>query len=259
MDPFSVIDKPYMVAEGAGWFVVYKPAGMDSVPAGEYGGGTLAEWIRLLAMPEAVTSEVSESRMEREMGMMSRLDRETSGLILCARTPEAFQAFTLYQSQGRIAKRYRIRCTRSWQPMAGSRPMRYEIGSGTGLLTKGLKIESLFRSFGEKARKVACVHPEFVSGFKGKHTGSAYVTEILAAIPVDLGKDLPQAVHLDARIYKGFRHQIRAHLSWTGWPIDGDKLYGGIPAPRLQLESCGISFPDAGGNITEIELYGKLE
>ncbi len=258
MRPFSAVESPFIAAEGAGWLVVFKPAGMDSVPAGGNSSGTVAEWIRLNAMPEAAAPELKGSRMEREMGMMSRLDRDTSGLILCARTPETFRAFTLYQSQGLLAKRYRLTCTWSGLPMEGSRPALYEIHGESGLPAAGMRIESFFRSFGERARKVACVHPDSVSGFKGRLSGGTYVTELLAVLPAGDRKGSPQAVILDAGIRRGFRHQIRAHMSWAGWPIDGDELYGGRPSSRLQLESCGISFPDESGHIIEIELYGKV-
>ncbi len=259
MYPFAAVENPFIAAEGAGWLVVFKPAGMDSVSAGGNGSGTLAEWIRLAAMPEPSAPELIGSRIDREMGMMSRLDRDTSGLILCARTPEAFTAFTLYQSRGLLAKRYRLACTWSGKPMEGSRPALHEIHGESALPAAGMRIESFFRSFGERARKVACVHPDFVSQFRGKLSGGTYVTEILAVLPAGDSRSTPRTVTLDVGIRRGFRHQIRAHMSWAGWPIDGDGLYGGKPSSRLQLESCGISFPDESGHINEIELYGKIE
>ncbi len=42
---------------------------------------------------------------------------------------------------------------------------------------------------------------------------------------------------IEAVIRSGFRHQIRAHLAWTGHPILGDERYRGASAPRLYLES----------------------
>jgi 23S rRNA pseudouridine1911/1915/1917 synthase len=55
------------------------------------------------------------------------------------------------------------------------------------------------------------------------------------------------------RIARGFRHQIRCHLSWLGYPILNDPLYGGLPEPEnsvsglnapLALKAQGLFFRD---------------
>lgn len=258
IQPFSDISTPFIAAEGYGWYVVFKPSGMDSVPINSNSDTTLVDWIRSRISSEREIFDSENSRMEKEMGMVSRLDRETSGLILCARNPTSLNAFLHYQSQGLLAKRYRIRCTKSEQGLEGSRPIRIGAEENGNPLRAGRIIESYFRSYGEKARKVACILPEFTSGFRGKLSSGTYATELLAstrvlAENVDIG-----TLELEARIVKGFRHQIRAHLAWIGWPIDGDSLYGGKPSARLCLEACGVCFPDVDGKLNDIELYEKM-
>jgi 23S rRNA pseudouridine1911/1915/1917 synthase len=60
------------------------------------------------------------------------------------------------------------------------------------------------------------------------------------------------------RIYRGFRHQIRCHLAWMGYPLLNDALYGGRICPDypgLALRAQSISFPDpVTGEIREYTL-----
>ncbi len=48
----------------------------------------------------------------------------------------------------------------------------------------------------------------------------------------------------DVTIVNGFRHQVRCHLAWCGYPIIGDALYGGQQSDVLHLFACGLSFYD---------------
>lgn len=47
---------------------------------------------------------------------------------------------------------------------------------------------------------------------------------------------------VEARLFTGRTHQIRVHLSGIGFPIVGDELYGDIPAQRLMLHAARLSF-----------------
>lgn len=51
-------------------------------------------------------------------------------------------------------------------------------------------------------------------------------------------------------ITRGFRHQIRCHLSWSGYPIIGDLQYGGKENEKLMLEAISISFPYKNSTLT---------
>jgi 23S rRNA-/tRNA-specific pseudouridylate synthase len=50
----------------------------------------------------------------------------------------------------------------------------------------------------------------------------------------------------------GRTHQIRLHMALLGYPILGDRLYGGAEAPRLMLKASGLSFahPGTGQTVT---------
>ena len=57
---------------------------------------------------------------------------------------------------------------------------------------------------------------------------------------------------LRCTITRGFRHQIRAHLAWAGYPIRGDVQYGGVSSDDFGLEAVSISYiePCSGRKLT---------
>jgi 23S rRNA pseudouridine1911/1915/1917 synthase len=52
-----------------------------------------------------------------------------------------------------------------------------------------------------------------------------------------------KVLYIEARPVTGRTHQIRVHLSSAGMPIIGDKLYGGSPAERMYLHALTLTFP----------------
>ncbi len=48
---------------------------------------------------------------------------------------------------------------------------------------------------------------------------------------------------VEVRPLTGRSHQIRVHLAAAGWPVAGDILYGGAPAPRLMLHAWRLELP----------------
>jgi 23S rRNA pseudouridine1911/1915/1917 synthase len=112
----------------------------------------------------------------------------------------------------------------------------FRIFSGEAGAGELLQIKSAFRPYGpgRKAVRPVALNP-------AEEYGAMYLTEILEAR--QLGQDLT-AFRL--RIFKGFRHQIRCHLAWLGWPILNDSLYGGQSHGDgfLALRAYSISFND---------------
>ncbi len=207
--------------------IVDKPAGMHTAPneysrAAPLGAG---EPDTLLALVVSAFPEISRvpGRKPGEHGLLHRLDRETSGLVVIARTPGAFAALRQQFSSGLAGKEYRALC--ACPP-----------GDSRGIVT----VTSRFAPSGPGRRTVRVVQPEERSRkLLRAATRSVYSSEARV-----LTREGDRAL-VGVTIRKGFRHQIRAHLSHAGWPIFGDPLYG-VPVPpeapqRMYLHAHAIS------------------
>ncbi len=206
--------------EDASFVVVDKPAGLHTAPLRP------AEPETLLAMVIARYPEVAELPGIKpvEPGLVHRLDRETSGCVVVARTAAAFQALRAAFAEGRALKEYTAACACPPDAPTDDAPLR---------------IESRFAPYGEGRRKVRIVLP---GGKTPRGTApDLYATE--ARVMARAG----DSVLLTVRIRRGFRHQVRAHLAHLGYPLLGDALYG-VAAPhgcaqRMYLHASRIELP----------------
>jgi len=201
---------------------VDKPMGLHTAPLRAGESGTLLDRV-IVRYPEI--SGVPGVKAV-EPGLLHRLDKETSGIVVIARTAVAFEALRDLFERGESVKEYRAAC-------------RAEEGRPR---PAALRIESRFVPLGPGRRKVRVVLPgDETRGKDREATRDIYVTE--AGVEERRG----MSALLSAVIRRGFRHQVRAHLSFLGFPILGDPLYG-VPAPqsapqRMYLHASGISFP----------------
>ncbi|MDR2942263.1 MAG: RNA pseudouridine synthase [Treponema sp.] len=243
------INEPYIIDETPGFAVVFKPPRMHSAPIARKEDGTqmtLFEWFVARKNSDFKNSEFKNSDFKNSaqssVNLMHRLDFDTHGLVLFAKNAESFEFFKELQDKGGFIKEYSAIC-------AGSVP---EIDSSvpgfppTPVLSahepspeKPLVIESYFRPFGP-GRKL--VRPVIEDGKKhkeiAKDNGGFYRTEI-----ININKNT-----FTIRLKRGFRHQIRCHLCWIGFPIQNDPLY-----PRtaeygsvrdMALQACALFFAD---------------
>ena len=227
--------------EDAHLAIVEKPAGIHTAPLRPGERGTLLEAI-LARYPEV--AGVPGFKPE-EPGLLHRLDRETSGLVVVARTAAAFAALRERFNQDGVRKEYSACC---------ALPAGLE---GTGA---ALSVTSRFAPFGPGRRMVRVVLPD-EPGRKAlrQATPDSYQTQ---ARIVQRGA---RALLLCAWIERGFRHQVRAHLAFLGYPIIGDPLYGtAVPAgaaDRMYLHASRIALehPVTGGRLSvESPLPGEF-
>lgn len=223
-----------------------KPAGLHTAPlrpgeADTLLGRVLARYPEVARLPGI---------KPQEPGLLHRLDRDTSGVVLVARTAAAFRRLREQFEAGQAPKEYAAICFRG-ERAAGLPPW-----GGPGRAAGRLRIESRFAPWGPGRRKVRVILPAD-EGKKAAREAAPdrYVTE--AQVVAMRG---PLAL---VRVYlaRGFRHQVRVHLAHLGLPIAGDPLYGrpvpaGWPA-RMYLHAAvlAIRHPARG---TPLELRAPL-
>ena len=206
--------------EDSDLLVLDKPAGLHTAPLQPAETGTLLDQVIALFPEVAAVPGVKPV----EPGLVHRLDRETSGLVVVARTAEAFALLRRAFVTGGARKVYLAACIEGNE----------EASAGASM-----HIASRFAPYGPGRRMVRVVLPgDAKKSFAREAARRIYETDA-EVVYREAGRAL-----LSARIVRGFRHQVRAHLSFLGWPILGDALYG-FPAPpelppRLYLHAARL-------------------
>jgi 23S rRNA pseudouridine1911/1915/1917 synthase len=169
-------------------------------------GGTLAAGL-LDRYPELVGVGA-----EDRWGLVHRLDKDTSGAILVARTREAFEALT--------AELRRRQITRTYTALVEG-----EMGAATGT------IEAPVGRDPTQPTRRAVTHG-------GKHARTHY--EVVRYFPDSV------ASLLSVRLETGRTHQIRVHFAAIGHPVVGDRVYGAtrkdLGSPRTFLHASRLEF-----------------
>jgi|GEM_PF-535822 23S rRNA-/tRNA-specific pseudouridylate synthase len=262
LPPFFSCADPFLAFETDSYSVFFKPPGMHSVPASSSdspgdSGDSLLSWVRVSypALESAynslgplgsvirganqagagmMRSDLASLRAWSELGMLSRLDKETSGLVAFARRPEIFFHALEGQASGQSRKLYWLLAVQAFheEGLEGSRPRCFPRSDGDPVLA-GLefKVESYFRSYGPRGKRVACIAPDYEGGKHKKISVIMYRTMFRPIQGAERRQSgdwpaVPRCLAWEASLNAGFRHQIRAHMAWCGHPIAGDQLYG---------------------------------
>jgi len=223
---------PQLLTAEKDLLLVYKPPRMHSAPESRSSGGeTILDWC-VAKFPEVA---LLTGRKAGEGGLLHRLDYETQGLMLLARSRQGMEALLGQQREGTIIKEYSALVAKSEIPLPGFPKETPDFLQGSN--GEPLIIKSAFRPFGPGRKAVRPVLP---GGDK-----ALYSTEILENRPFPCA-DIPQCFSLKLKICRGFRHQIRCHLAWLGLPILNDRLYGGLSFGKglLALRATSIAFND---------------
>jgi 23S rRNA pseudouridine1911/1915/1917 synthase len=199
-----------LVHEDQHLIAVDKPSGIPTVPLSPDEAGTLAGAV-VARFPECAPL----GRSPGDAGLVQRLDRETSGLVLAARTQPAFEALLDLQGRDAIEKTY------------------------------------LALVHGRPADLPTAVEVPLGPAGRGGRSVRADPGGTPASTALALREQRGEWLLVEATIHRGLRHQIRAHLAHVGLPIAGDTRYGGSPAPGiarlfLHAEQLRLTHPVTG-------------
>lgn len=185
-----------LLFESDDFVIVDKPAGLPTAPLTRTDNRSLAAAL-LGRYPEMA----SVGFREREPGLVHRLDNETSGVVLAARSAAAFDAArAAFDSHG-FEKRYQA-------VVARGIPARGTIDSWLGPDRADPRRVRVFSEAPESYAKACQTH------YRVLEEGSEFAL-------------------VELSVERAFRHQIRAHLAHIGFPIAGDAIYGGPAVASL--------------------------
>ena len=194
-----------VVFEDAHLVVVNKPAGMVVHPAAGNPDGTLVN-----ALLHHCAGQLSGINGVARPGIVHRIDKDTSGLLVVAKSDAAHEGLARQFADHSITRRYLAVCAGHPNPPAGTIAGR------------------LGRS--DRDRKKMAVLPDDTS--RGKHAVTHY--ETLRA--------LTHASLIECRLETGRTHQVRVHCASIGHALLGDPVYGRTPrALRPLLEELGFA------------------
>ena len=175
--PFEV------VYEDEHLMVIDKPAGVVVHPAPGHHGSTLAE---------ALSARAVGGPDPERAGIVHRLDRDTSGLMLVAKSEAVHAALQGMIRERRVERRYLALV--SGAPDADSGTIDAPLGRD--------RVDRTIQSTRTDKARAAVTHFRVLERF-------------------------PRTALLEVRLETGRTHQIRAHLAAIGYPVCGDASYGG--------------------------------
>lgn len=187
--------KPKIIFEDNDILVINKPAGLVVNRSETVHKGTLQDWIDQRSKIKNLRSKIEEeSDFYKRTGLVHRLDKDTSGVMVIAKTPQAFLSLVSQFKERKVEKRYLALVHGQVEPKVGNVRM------------------PLARS--PKDRK------KFTVRLRGREAVTFYKRIKILHFPFGEVYSL-----LEIKPETGRTHQIRVHLAHIGYPIVGDPIY----------------------------------
>ena len=194
--------------------VLDKPVGLVVHPAPGAREGTLVN-----ALLHHCGDSLSGVGGALRPGIVHRIDKDTSGLLVVAKSDAAHQGLAAQFAAHSIDRRY-LAVVHGWPDPAEQRPAGVSWEAGGILRVEG----AIGRHPGDRKRMA-------VLSNGGKHA----VTR--ARVLERFGGALPVAALVECRLETGRTHQIRVHMAFAGHPLLGDSVYGRRTGPRFARQA----------------------
>ncbi len=188
-----------VVHEDAELVVVDKPAGLVVHHGAGHGGATLVDGL-VARFPDLAGLAEAGGGDPARPGVVHRLDKGTSGLLVVARTPDAYRSLSKQFRTHRAGREYLV------------------LAAGTVEADEGTIDAPIGRSSRQRTRMAVTA--------RGRPARTEYrvVRRLRDPVPATL---------LEATLETGRTHQVRVHLMAIGHPVIGDERYGRAAArPR---------------------------
>lgn len=192
----------HIVYEDKDLIVIDKPPGLVCHPTSKIRSGTLVNGL-------LSHTNLADIGSPDRPGIVHRLDKDTSGLLVCAKTDEAYLGLSSQMKKREIERRYKAVV---WGVIDTDGEVKLPIG-----------------------------RPE--KGGTSMKVGGRGMREAMTQYKVL--ERFSQTSFIEAKLFTGRTHQIRVHLSAIGHPVVGDKVYGKkrkAPIERQALHSFYLSF-----------------
>lgn len=201
-----------IIYESKTYLVISKPIGIAVHPGADRDSFTIMHWL-LEKYPELL--KLGWKSKDR-IGIVHRLDKDTSGIMLLAKNQEALDFFQDQFRNREVEKYYRT--------LVFNKPPQ-EHGFIDAFISRDYK--------DRKKQKVESI--DFELDWRERKN---IATEYWIEKQYNFKKQLLSL--LLVRIYTGRKHQIRAHMKFEGCPVIGDETYNIKPSKRISKE-LGIS------------------
>ena len=178
-----------VVYEDADLLVIDKPAGLVVHPAAGHWSGTLLNGL--------LAHHVGAAHLPRA-GIVHRLDKDTSGLMLVGKSRQAVEALVRAIAAREVQREYLAVAHGAW---------------------RSASVQEVDQTIGRDSHnrlRMAVLRPDATSGKTARTTVSLLATQSQASL-------------VRCKLHTGRTHQIRVHMAWLGHPLVGDNLYGGRP------------------------------
>jgi len=184
-----------IIFEDADLIVVDKPRGMVVHPAPGHADGTLVN-----ALLHHCGGSLSGIGGIKRPGIVHRIDKETSGLVIAAKNDSAHVALAAQLSSRTLTREYEAVVCGNIKNDSGT--IDVPVGRHpTDRKKQAVHLQSRYPGSSSSAARNAVTHYEVIARYKGY-------------------------THIRCRLETGRTHQIRVHLTHLGFPVLGDTVYG---------------------------------